>query len=123
MNTSVEYANFKKEKIWNVVKKYKWQDFKNKTLKRVFKMMSHIGSDALTVEDMVRYTNITTSMQNLYSTGKIPGYKDKSKMLPLTPDLEEILRNSTDYDEQVYRFNISVLSNLLLTNRYLYTLP
>ena len=101
MEIAIEYAKFKKN-MWSKVISYRWIDFKNETLKRQFKLMSNIGSDALDHDEILRYTNATNEMQNIYGTAKVPDYKDPKKLLSLTPDLERVLSESNDYDEQEY---------------------
>jgi peptidyl-dipeptidase A len=101
MQIGMEYAEYKKG-LWNKVNTFPWKTYKNETLRRQLKLMSNIGSEALTVEEFLRFANITSEMASIYGKARVADYKDESILHPLTPDLEEILMKSTDADEQEY---------------------
>jgi len=101
MEITMAYSNYKKG-MWKKAAKFPWKDFKDAILKRRYKLMCYIGSDALEEADLQRYTNVTVSMQTIYGTAKVPDFKDPKKMLSLTPELEKIMSSSQDYAEQEY---------------------
>lgn len=49
-----------------------------------------------------RFNKITTEMAKIYSTAKVPSYKDRSKLFSLEPELKEVLANSRDPEELKY---------------------
>ncbi len=49
-----------------------------------------------------RYNKITNDMEKIYSTAKVPSYKDKSKKLSLDPGITKILAESRDPKELEY---------------------
>ncbi len=57
-------------------------------------MISMIGSSILAPEKLERFNKLSNDMAKIYSTAKVPAYKDKSKMLSLEPGLTEAMANS-----------------------------
>jgi hypothetical protein len=101
METSIALANFNKN-VWLKIKSYPWKKFQNSTLRRQFKLMSNIGTDALGTLEIAEYTNITTEMQNIYSTAVVRDFKDPNKRLSLTPEIDTIMSESNDPNELEY---------------------
>ena len=74
----------------------------NRDLRRKMKWIAEIGVSALPPESLEEYNNITTQMVTIYSTAKVPDYKDKSKLLSLEPEIVEVLAESRDPRELEY---------------------
>ena len=74
----------------------------NRDLRRKMKWIAEIGVSALPPEKLEEYNYITTQMGKIYSTAKVPDYKDKSKLFSLEPELEEVLAESRDPRELEY---------------------
>ena len=83
-------------------KKFDKSKLNNRDLKRKLKMIAEIGASALPKDKLEEYNRITTKMAKIYSTAKVPGYKDRSKRLSLDPGITEALATSTDPGELEY---------------------
>ena len=77
---------------------------KDRDLKRKLKVISEVGASALPEEKLNMYNEIKTKMNKIYSTAKVPGYQDKSKMMSMDPDIREITATSRDPNELEYYF-------------------
>lgn len=99
-------ANQKMAKFSKTVAKtlleYDFKNFKNATLKRLIGKLADNGDEMLEPEDYRELQNQITKMQNNYAKVKIPGFKDKSKLLELEPEITEIFETSTDPEELKY---------------------
>ena len=89
-------------KLGKEAKQFDVSKLKNRDLKRKWKMIAEIGTSALPKEKLEEYNKITTQMAKIYSTAKVPGYKDRSKKLSLDPGITEALAKSTDPRELEY---------------------
>jgi peptidyl-dipeptidase A len=63
---------------------------------------SSIGTSVLETKDLDQFNNIVNDMTKTYSTAKVPSYKDKSKLLSLSPELSLVMSDSRDPDELEY---------------------
>lgn len=99
-------ANQKMAKFSKTVAKtlleYDFKNFENATLKRLIGKLADNGDEMLEPEDYRELQNQITKMQNNYAKVKIPGFKDKSKLLELEPEITEIFETSTDPEELKY---------------------
>lgn len=94
-------AKFSKT-IAKTLLEYDFKNFKNATLKRLIGKLADNGDEMLEPEDYRELQKQINDMQNNYAKVKIPGYKDKSKMLELEPEITEIFETSTDPEELKY---------------------
>lgn len=58
---------------------YRWQDFQDFTLRRMFKKYSQLGVSALPDEKYKQLMQLVAGMESNYATAKICDYKDRSK--------------------------------------------
>ena len=77
---------------------------KSRDLRRKLKTISEVGASALPQEKLDRYNSIKTKMSKIYSTAKVPSYKDKTKMMSLDPDIRDAVAKSTDPEELEHYF-------------------
>ena len=89
-------------KLGKEAKQFHASKLQNQDLKRKLQMLSNIGASALPKEKLEEYNKITTKMSKIYSTAKVPAYKDKSEMLSLDPGIAEVFAKSTDSKELEY---------------------
>ena len=82
-------------------KQYDASKLRNRDLKRKLKMISELGSAALPEEKRDKYNSIISEMKKIYSTAKVPGYKDKTEVVT-EAELREITAKSTDPEELEY---------------------
>ena len=83
-------------------KQFKASKLNNRGLKRKLKMIAEIGASALPKDKLDEDNKITLQMAKIYSTAKVPGYKDRSKKFSLDPEITEALAKSTDPRELEY---------------------
>lgn len=81
---------------------YEFKNFKNATLKRLIGILADVGDQMLEPDDYRELQSAITKMQNNYAKVKIPGFKDKSMLLELEPEITEIFETSTDPEELKY---------------------
>ena len=79
-----------------------FKNFENATLKRLIGKLADNGDEMLEPEDYRELQSQINKMQNNYAKVKIPGFKDKSKLLELEPEITEIFETSTDPEELKY---------------------
>ncbi|CAB3239253.1 unnamed protein product [Arctia plantaginis] len=85
---------------WEETKMYKWQDFQDFTLRRMFKKYSLLGASALSDEKYGKLMRYVSGMESNYATSKICSYKDQSKCdLALEPDITQEFSMSQDPEE------------------------
>ena len=89
-------------KLGKEAKKFDATKLNDRDLKRKLKQISEIGASALPKDKLEEYNKITTKMAKIYSTAKVPDYKDRSKKLSLDPGITEALAKSTDPRELEY---------------------
>lgn len=58
---------------------YKWQDFQDFTLRRMFKKYSQLGVSALDNDKYSKLMRLVTGMESNYATAKVCSYKDSKK--------------------------------------------
>ncbi|XP_064643851.1 angiotensin-converting enzyme-like isoform X1 [Lineus longissimus] len=96
LNASLRESEFSKETFKNA-SLFDWRNFKNETLKKMFKDLSNIGIAALDDKAKVKeYNQVVVDMKTLYSTGK---FCMEGNCYQLEPDLTRILRTSRDPEE------------------------
>ncbi|XP_029345454.1 angiotensin-converting enzyme [Acyrthosiphon pisum] len=100
---SLEYSKFSKC-MWEETVKYPWTTYKDPNIKRQFKFMSDIGTDALPEDKVKKLEETIDAMQSLYDKATIPEYCDtnSNRTLSFEPDITDILANSTDVNELTY---------------------
>ncbi|KAG7307995.1 hypothetical protein JYU34_006623 [Plutella xylostella] len=91
----------KEDKVaWEETKMYKWQDFQDLSLRRMFKKYSQLGASALPDDKYKKFMQVISDMESNYATAKICSYKNESKCdLSLEPDITEIFSKSQDPEE------------------------
>ncbi|CAH0729159.1 unnamed protein product, partial [Brenthis ino] len=91
----------KQEKqAWEETKMYKWQDFQDFSLRRMFKKYTQLGVSALPDDKYKLLMQCVSGMESNYATSKICDYKNATKCdLALEPDITEIFTKSQDPDE------------------------
>ncbi|XP_061377584.1 angiotensin-converting enzyme-like isoform X1 [Danaus plexippus] len=91
----------KQEKqAWEETKMYRWQDFQDFSLRRMFKKYSQLGVSALPDDKYKLLMQSVSDMESNYATAKICSFKNETKCdLALEPDITEIFAKSQDPDE------------------------
>ncbi|CAH2105253.1 unnamed protein product [Euphydryas editha] len=91
----------KQEKqAWEETKMYRWQDFQDFSLRRMFKKYSQLGVSALPDDKYKLLMQCVSGMESNYATSKICDYKNATKCdLALEPDITEIFAKSQDPEE------------------------
>ncbi|XP_073942653.1 angiotensin-converting enzyme-like isoform X3 [Choristoneura fumiferana] len=91
----------KQEKAaWEDTKMYRWQDFQDVTLRRMFKKYSQLGVAALPDDKYKLLMKSVSGMESNYATSKICSYKNPTKCdLALEPDITEIFAHSQNVSE------------------------
>lgn len=88
---------------WINVTSYDWKNFVDESLKRQFKLLSVIGTPALSEEKLLQFNNVTATMSGIYGSTKICSYNDSSVCnLSLEPEATKILAESRNYDELLF---------------------
>uniref|UniRef100_A0A2H1V7I0 Angiotensin-converting enzyme n=2 Tax=Spodoptera frugiperda TaxID=7108 RepID=A0A2H1V7I0_SPOFR len=88
------------KRAWEETKMYRWQDFQDFTLRRMFKKYSQLGVSALPDEKYKQLMQLVAGMESNYATAKICDYKDRSKCnLSLEPEITELFAKSQDPEE------------------------
>ena len=83
-------------------KKFDLNSIVDRDLKRKLESIADIGTSILNEKDLDRYNVIVNEMEKIYSTAKVPDYKDKSKKVALEPDITLTMGKSRDPDELEY---------------------
>jgi peptidyl-dipeptidase A len=84
-------------------KTFRLNEIQDHVIKRKLELFSSsIGTSVLETKDLDQFNKIVTAMTKTYSTAKVPSYKDKSKLLSLSPELSLIMSKSCDLDELEY---------------------
>ena len=73
----------------------------DEVLKRKLKLLSQIGTSVLEGDDLDRYIDITAKMKKIYSTAKVPDFKNATILLSLT-EIKNKLAESNDPKELEY---------------------
>lgn len=81
---------------------YKWNNFKDEELKRKIKKLVKLGDAFLSESKFKELDKTVTEMQSNYAKVKVESFADKSKELPLEPEISDILTKSRDPDELKY---------------------
>ncbi|XP_022825182.1 angiotensin-converting enzyme-like isoform X1 [Spodoptera litura] len=88
------------KRAWEETKMYRWQDFQDFTLRRMFKKYSKLGVSALPDEKYKQLMKLIADMESNYATAKICEYKDRSKCnLSLEPEITDLFAKSQDPEE------------------------
>lgn len=91
----------KEEKqAWEETKMYKWQEFQDFSLRRMFKKYSQLGVSALNDEKYSKLMRYVSGMEANYATAKVCSYQDTKKCdLELEPDITDAFSRSQDPEE------------------------
>ncbi|XP_050539416.1 angiotensin-converting enzyme-like isoform X2 [Daktulosphaira vitifoliae] len=103
LKTNAAYGKFVKE-LWKETTKFPWTTYKNPDTKRQFKLLSVLGTAALSEEKLNKFDALVADMESIYSKATIQEYgtTDSGRTLSLEPDLVEILEKSNDVNELKY---------------------
>ncbi|KAE9526929.1 hypothetical protein AGLY_013577 [Aphis glycines] len=84
---NLEFSKFLKS-MWVETVKYPWSTYKDPDIKRQFKLMSVLGTDALPEDKLKKLDEIVSAMESLYGRATIPEYGDNNlnRTLSLEPD-------------------------------------
>lgn len=96
-----EFASYVKG-VAKSLSDFKYENFENKTLKRMIKLLTNIGDAKLNEDDFKEIQNAVTRMQSIYAKVKVPDFKDRSKLVSLEPEITEAFANSRDPEELKY---------------------
>jgi peptidyl-dipeptidase A len=84
-------------------KTFRLNEIQDHVIKRKLELFSSsIGTSVLETKDLDQFNKIVIDMGKIYSTAKVPSYKDKSTLLNLSPELSLIMSKSHDPDELEY---------------------
>ena len=89
-------------KLGKQAKQYDLNSILDTDIRRKLESIAQIGTSILDENDLDRYNVITSEMEKIYSTAKVPDYKDKSKKVSLEPEITLIMGKSRDPDELEY---------------------
>ena len=89
-------------KLGKQATKYDLNSILDIDIRRKLESISQIGTSILNENDLDRYNVITNEMEKIYSTAKVPDYKDKSKKVSLEPEITLTMGKSRDPDELEY---------------------
>ncbi|XP_077483575.1 angiotensin-converting enzyme-like [Amblyomma americanum] len=78
-------------------KRFDWQNFKNESLKRLFRHVATIGLAALPDDKLENATSLSSKMATIYGSTKVTVGKEKD--LSLEPDLVRMMKEVGDYDK------------------------
>ncbi|XP_070546857.1 angiotensin-converting enzyme-like [Ptychodera flava] len=86
------------------VEKYNWTSFSSDT-KRQLEKIYYIGSSALEDDDLLRYNQVLSEMETIYSTATVCEEDDPHTCYYLEPGLTEVMANERDYNRLVWAWN------------------
>ena len=89
-------------KLGKQAKQYDLNSILDTDIRRKLESIAQIGTSILDENDLDRYNVITSEMEKIYSTAKVPDYKNKSKKVSLEPEITLIMGKSRDPDELEY---------------------
>ncbi|KAL3278129.1 hypothetical protein HHI36_013474 [Cryptolaemus montrouzieri] len=107
VNVILESAAYNK-RVWEeYLKDIVPDDYKDPDLKRKIKFAKMLGKSVLDNDKLAELTNVTNTMVEIYSTGKICPYRNqncelKTEGLSLDPDINNVFSTSRDYNELAY---------------------
>ncbi|XP_044757063.1 angiotensin-converting enzyme-like [Coccinella septempunctata] len=107
VNVILQAAEYNK-RIWGMYfKDISVDDYKDPDLKRKIMLAKMLGKSVLDNEKLAELTNITNSMMEIYSTGKICPYRNQNcdlstEGLNLDPGINWLFSSSRDYKELSY---------------------
>nr|XP_050033967.1 angiotensin-converting enzyme-like [Dermacentor andersoni] len=93
---STEVAKLERE-FGITAKRFDWQNFKNNSLKRIFRHVATIGLAALPDDKLENATSLSSKMAAIYGSTKVTVGKEND--LPLEPDLTRIMKEVGNYDK------------------------
>ncbi|XP_024941255.1 angiotensin-converting enzyme isoform X2 [Cephus cinctus] len=86
---------------------FRWQDFRNETLKRLFyKMNSNVGSAVLPEHKLGSYLNLLVNLKKRYSNAVVCRYNDDTDCTVTLSDISNIMATSRDQAELLYYWKI-----------------
>lgn len=97
VNLSLEKSDFDK-KMYKQANYFPWKTFTNSSMKRQFKMITNIGTNALEDKDQIKEMNdLQAKIEGIYGKAKVT--MSNGKTLALEPGLTEILTSSRNFSE------------------------
>ncbi|KAF5302725.1 hypothetical protein FQR65_LT08467 [Abscondita terminalis] len=107
LQATLELGKFNKNYWTEIFKDLDVTNYKDETLKRQAKLLKVLGQAALDEKKLEELTTDINDMKNIYSTAKICPYKKQNcdiatEGLTLEPDIQNVLAESSDYDELKY---------------------
>ncbi|XP_037279288.2 angiotensin-converting enzyme-like isoform X2 [Rhipicephalus microplus] len=98
MSNKVSTEVSKMERQFGITaKRFDWHNFKNDSLKRLFRHVATIGLAALPDDKLENATSLSSKMAAIYGSTKVTVGKDKD--LPLEPDLTRNMKEVGNYDK------------------------
>ncbi|MBZ3882607.1 Angiotensin-converting enzyme 2 [Sciurus carolinensis] len=85
-----------------LAKTYPLQKIQNLTVKRQLQALQQSGSSVLSTDKRKQLNTILNMMSTIYSTGKVCNPNKPQECLLLEPGLDDIMANSTDYNERLW---------------------
>lgn len=90
------------QRLGKEANKFKRGQIKDEEVLRKLEMLRVVGTAALPEDKLVKFNKLTSDMAETYSTAKVKGYKDKSRLNSLEPELTEVMARSRDPKELKY---------------------
>lgn len=78
LQTHLEISKLEKQ-AWEETKMYRWQDFQDKTLRRMFKKYTVLGASILPDDKYKLLMKSVSDMEANYATAKVCSYTNASK--------------------------------------------
>lgn len=98
MSSKVSTEVSKVEREFGITaKRFDWHNFKNESLRRIFRHVATIGLGALPDDKLENATSLSSKMAAIYGSTKVTVGKDKD--LALEPDLTRNMKEVGDYDK------------------------
>ena len=88
-------------KLGKQAKTFDLDKISDEDLKRKLQLLSQIGTSVLEGDDLERYIEVTGKMKKIYSTAKVPDFKNATMLLNLT-EIKNKLAESNDPEELEY---------------------
>ncbi|XP_008062810.1 angiotensin-converting enzyme 2 [Carlito syrichta] len=85
-----------------IAQSYPIQEIQNSTIKRQLQALQYNGSSVLSEDKRKRLNTILSTMSTIYSTGKVCNPNNPQDCLVLTPGLDDIMAQSTDYSKRLW---------------------
>ncbi|KAK4880643.1 hypothetical protein RN001_008789 [Aquatica leii] len=107
VKANLEMVNFEKYYWTRYFRHLDSTNYKSEFVRRQVKLLKELGMSALNDQKYEEFSNLRSTMMNIYSTAKICPYQKKTcnlqiEGLSLNPDIENIMATSTNYDELLF---------------------